>query len=199
MKTGIELIAKEREEQLTKHGRSVESDVHGNEFSQLTEAASFLLHVSARMKDAEITAFCPEGWSVEAWRKMCAKPYLERCIIAGALMAAEIDRLNYIEARKNGVIITGDRHTLFDTVAMPMVKYLREMGIAKYTIAADRSGAILCIGDNPLIEREYEQCENCEELQPSDDMHVDCEGCPICPECYEALKNDPEFMAPEGE
>lgn len=43
MQTGIELIAKERQEQIEKHGRTIESDVMNNEGEQLREFSALLL------------------------------------------------------------------------------------------------------------------------------------------------------------
>ena len=42
MKTGIELIAEERQEQIEKHGRSIERDVKENDNYQLSNAAGLL-------------------------------------------------------------------------------------------------------------------------------------------------------------
>lgn len=45
-----------------------------------------------------------------------------------------------------------------------------------------------------LIEAEdLERCENCEKELPEDQMLHDREGVPICPECYNEIKDDPEF------
>jgi len=41
-----------------------------------------------------VTWFTPKGWDHKIWEKMCHKNYKKRLIIAGALIAAEIDRLN---------------------------------------------------------------------------------------------------------
>lgn len=112
MKTGIELIAEERHEQLTKHGRTIEADSkynhgkyeeRGEEFNrpQLAMAASqlvipdedpFRLHFHHGI-------FIPHGWNEDRWFKMMNKTYKERLIIAGALIAAEIDRLAYEEQK----------------------------------------------------------------------------------------------------
>jgi hypothetical protein len=96
--TGIELIAKEREEQLIKHGRTVESDRRENGNCQLSAAASTLCWwVSSEfveMQDILEEEMCPSGWDKEIWKKMLDKPYKERLIIAGALIAAEIDRIS---------------------------------------------------------------------------------------------------------
>ena len=87
-KTGIELIAAERQEQIEKHGYSVKVDTAINKLQQLPDAAITLLEESPH----ELTA-PPMGWNSTTWAKMISKPYKERLIIAGALIAAEIDRL----------------------------------------------------------------------------------------------------------
>jgi hypothetical protein len=97
MKTGIELITQERYEQLTKHNRSIQQDViYNSSFEKpLTKAASALtVEVGNRLATA---AMKPENWDQEMWDKMMGKPYKERLIIAGALIAAEIDRVQAIE------------------------------------------------------------------------------------------------------
>jgi hypothetical protein len=86
-KTGVELIAKERHEQFEKHGRTIEEDVRNNTKEQLSRAAKNLLELRPHRIG------CPDGWSEEIWQKMASKPYKERLIIAGALIAAELDRL----------------------------------------------------------------------------------------------------------
>lgn len=88
MKTGVELIAIEREEQIEKHGRTVDKDVKFNNEFQLKNGAIELLSSDF---------IRPGGWNKTTWDKMCTKPYKERLIIAGALLAAEIDRIQRIE------------------------------------------------------------------------------------------------------
>ena len=90
MKTGIKLIVLERKEQFTKHCRSVEYDVKRNSGQQLRKAAVLLISLNPQ------NSFPPGGWDENLWNKMCRKSYRERLIIAGALIAAEIDRLNYL-------------------------------------------------------------------------------------------------------
>lgn len=107
MKTGIELIAAERQEQIEKHGRTVEDDVKynhgqferaGEQFNQpqLPSAASQLITQDDDIfrQHFDMPAFYPYGWNTDIWLKMMNKPYKERLIIAGALIAAEIDRIN---------------------------------------------------------------------------------------------------------
>ncbi len=91
MKTGIALIADERQEQIEKHGRSVAQDKELNYSNQLAHAASALS--SPILEDWDNRHAAPEGWDLEIWQKMHDKPYKERLIIAGALIAAELDRL----------------------------------------------------------------------------------------------------------
>ena len=92
MKTGIELIAIERKEQIEKHGRTIESDVKQNTETELSYFAGLLCHAKANETDA-IMDFLPPKWNKNLCRKMIEKPYKERLIIAGALIAAEIDRI----------------------------------------------------------------------------------------------------------
>ena len=91
MKTGIELIAEERREQIEKHGRTVEYDLKVNDQEQLVLAATYII-----LKDWEEDTFlsAPDGWDSNVWKHICDKPYQERLIIAGALIAAEIDRIS---------------------------------------------------------------------------------------------------------
>ena len=93
MKTGIELIAQERKEQIKKHLRSVEYDVNFNSDNQLSKAAAGLCVDDIGGYWSFKTL--PEGWDQQIWDKMTNKSYKERLIIAGALIAAEIDRLQW--------------------------------------------------------------------------------------------------------
>ena len=90
--TGIELIAKERQEQIEKHGRTVALDDEMNQGGQLPWAAAHLL---AKDFSEQLEDCCPDGWDEEIWDKMVGKTRIERLSIAGALCAAEIDRLQY--------------------------------------------------------------------------------------------------------
>lgn len=95
MKTGIHLIAEERQEQIEKHKRSINADAIHNSSEQLKEGAIKLLDDP---QDYRI-ASRPINWNKPQWDYMCSKPYKERLIIAGALIAAEIDR---VIKNKNG-------------------------------------------------------------------------------------------------
>lgn len=90
-KTGIELITQERKEQIEKHGRTIINDVNFNKRHQLCKGAIALIESN---EPRGMEANCPRDWDISIWQKMVRKPYKERLIIAGALIAAEIDRLN---------------------------------------------------------------------------------------------------------
>lgn len=93
MKPGIELIIEERREQISKHNRSIQHDVTCNDEYQLTDAASVLI-MDAPQEVMDIHKESPPiGWEKEAWVKILNKPYVERLRVAGALIAAEIDRV----------------------------------------------------------------------------------------------------------
>lgn len=87
--TGVELIAIERQEQITKHGRFIDDDYKYNTNHQLTKAAMRLL------MDLPIIQNPPENWNSDMWEHMATKSFYKRLIIAGALIAAAIDRENY--------------------------------------------------------------------------------------------------------
>ncbi len=86
MKTGVELIAEERDEQINKHGRTPESDRFYADF-ELSRAACAICYSSPKGMPATIAA---PDW---AWEIRERKNELQRLIVAGALIAAEIDRL----------------------------------------------------------------------------------------------------------
>jgi len=92
METGIELIKKEREEQILKHGRTTELDIEYNSSCQLAFAVERLC-----VPELDIPNYtAPMNWDEQIWDKMISKPYKQRLIIAGALIAAELDRLSAV-------------------------------------------------------------------------------------------------------
>ena len=84
-----ELISQERAEQIEMHGKNIDYDIMINIHNQLPDAAFGLIKPKYAKEE------CPFGWNQEIWKHMLSKSYVERLIIAGALIAAEIDRLNY--------------------------------------------------------------------------------------------------------
>ena len=92
MKTGIELIAEERKEQIEKHGFDLGFDVNFNCGGELREGALAAIGFSG----AAILEKFPDTWDDEMKMKIMIKSYRDRLIIAGALIAAEIDRIQAI-------------------------------------------------------------------------------------------------------
>ena len=88
--SGIELIAIERQEQIEKHGFTTDIDVVTNDDYELRVAA---MRMIGDRNDYEP----PVGWNKKIWAKMMAKEKKGKLIIAGALIAAEIDRLQSIK------------------------------------------------------------------------------------------------------
>ena len=87
-KTGIELIAIERQEQIKKHGYTAEHDENYYNDGQILEVVETLISGVGGV---------PDNWNVKQFDYMKSKPKKERLIIAGALLAAEIDRLQALE------------------------------------------------------------------------------------------------------
>lgn len=105
MKTGIELIAEERKEQIEKHGRTIKLDVFHNGNKELTRAACALISplLDGEQQGNKRLDAMPERWKPDRTTvKMINHDYKERLVIAGALIAAEIDRIQAIESKKGG-------------------------------------------------------------------------------------------------
>lgn len=82
---------------MMKHGRTLEHDAEYNEEDQMVKAARALLdkwEFEGAGYEGFVKKTCPKGWDIDIWRKMLSKPYKKRLVIAGALIAAEIDRLD---------------------------------------------------------------------------------------------------------
>lgn len=87
---GIQLIAKERNEQINKHHRSLEYDKGLNTKRELISGVIALIGEEDNCNPLEF----PEQWDTKLVLHMSEKEYKERLIIAGALIAAEIDRIS---------------------------------------------------------------------------------------------------------
>lgn len=88
MKTGIELIAQERQEQIEKHGRTIKSDFEENSKGQLIKAAITLLTGGGTL---------PANWNFNYCVRLMQKSERSRKVVAGALIAADLDREQYGE------------------------------------------------------------------------------------------------------
>lgn len=93
--TGIELIAKERKEQQEKHGISVKNDAQFNSLMVFNGLPALPVAVIGLLDDSFQRV--PAHWDKKRLEHMRSKPYLQRLIIAGALIAAEIDRVQFMD------------------------------------------------------------------------------------------------------
>ncbi|MBX2976439.1 MAG: hypothetical protein KF721_09910 [Ignavibacteriaceae bacterium] len=93
VKNGIDLISEERAKQINK-GKTAEADLTKNPKGQLSVAAGILAQKYIP-KDV-INSWAPVGWDYDNWLQLLDKPYPERLVIAGALIAAEIDRVTLL-------------------------------------------------------------------------------------------------------
>lgn len=93
MKTGIELIAEERQEQIEKHGFDVNRDTKYYQNQELIQAALFCIAQRDNMWPISINIHWPLTWDEELKTKIENKDRVNQLRVAGALIAAEIDRL----------------------------------------------------------------------------------------------------------
>lgn len=112
MKTGIELIADERKEQIEKHGWTLEHDIKEHEGCDLSYNAAVLASPEILFYKEDFAnsisfkvANAYEGWKLPelAYKKdsnvrvgnenLSKEKRIKQLIVAGALLAAEIDRL----------------------------------------------------------------------------------------------------------
>ena len=94
MKTAIELIAEERQRQIDAEGYSAEHDDDHADFSLSRAGACYAL--AADTATPYPYRFWP--WEAEAWKPSLEDP-IRDLVKAGALIAAEIDRLQRAERR----------------------------------------------------------------------------------------------------
>lgn len=92
--TAIDLIANERQEQISKHGFDAHhDDGPDNSNGELVDAAAYLL---GGVQRSTFLGSYPENWSKQYKAKFDSKTRFERLVISAALLAAEIDRLGRI-------------------------------------------------------------------------------------------------------
>lgn len=101
-KTGVELIADERQRQIEKEGWTLAHDFFECPYGQLVGAA-----ISYALTEEERKNLChlaktdedvPPTWPFEkAYWKPCPDDRIKELVKAGALIAAEIDRLLYLK------------------------------------------------------------------------------------------------------
>lgn len=114
--TGAQLITDERREQIVRHKRTVANDVATNSNKDLELAAQRLIMQVA--SDSRVIPSWPEHWDKAICDKMDAKPDFEKVQIAGAFMAASLDR------RMATGEVPGKAYDEFTQACRPMLEYL---------------------------------------------------------------------------
>nr|WP_293837509.1 hypothetical protein [uncultured Arsenicibacter sp.] len=98
MRSGVDLIAKERHEQINKHGFSIEKDLSQNDYEKLISATLSILFQNPKFSEPierKPIYFYPNSWDDKYYERIVQKSRIEQLVIAGALIAAEIDRILY--------------------------------------------------------------------------------------------------------
>ncbi len=101
METGIQLIANERQfKQIEKHGFTAEHHANHPEWydnEQLISAAHMISQYDEFESPEDLyRELCPLNWDLDWWQRLCDKPKIERLAMAGAFIAAEIDRVLFL-------------------------------------------------------------------------------------------------------
>jgi hypothetical protein len=94
MKSGIELIAEERQEQIEKHGFDVNRDVQYYSKNELVKAAMYCLTLKEQYYPKTWGGWFREKIAKKALRYSPTDFDIEMNKIAAALLAANIDRIN---------------------------------------------------------------------------------------------------------
>lgn len=101
MKTGVELIAEERQRQIEVEGWTLEHDSQhtGGELAAVAAAYAFVPFMNANIRNGDKTPpypLWPEDWLAKWW-KPSPDDRIRELQKAGALIAAEIDRLQNLQ------------------------------------------------------------------------------------------------------
>lgn len=99
---GVQMIAQERQKQIYKHGFTAEHHADHPEWyeqGQLQYAAMALL--SQDGEPEKVMTETPVNWDFGWFQNLLQRNPYERVKIAGALLAAELDRQNEIRKREN--------------------------------------------------------------------------------------------------
>lgn len=101
MKSGIELIAEERQEQISKHNRTIQSDVEINSEPNGPFQLPPLVIAATKCLGSIGGIPWPSHWDKSICEKIDGKTEIEKLVRAGAFIAAEIDRRIELEKLKS--------------------------------------------------------------------------------------------------
>lgn len=103
MKTGVTLISEERQKQIHKHGFTAQHHADHPEWydnNQLQSAAATLL-MHELQEGVDVPENLPAGWDLDWFEDLNRRSREERLQIAGALIAAELDRLQVLKKERS--------------------------------------------------------------------------------------------------
>lgn len=101
MKTGIELIAEERREQIEKHGFSIIDDAEYYQNKELVQAALFCIDQGIpKGSPLKTDKAWPGNWDKHFQNKIISKTELEQLAVAGAFIAARMDQIIHLQNTK---------------------------------------------------------------------------------------------------
>ena len=103
MKTGIELIAEERQRQIEVEGWTPEHDADHTAQELARAASCYAMPAVGRVPDGTFVGIPNDFPFGKSWWKPTPENRVKELVKAGALIAAEIDRLQEIK-RKQGFI-----------------------------------------------------------------------------------------------
>lgn len=92
MKTGLELIQAERQEQIEKHKWTLEHDQEVNKNKELVQAAKFCLSLTDFHLRGKGGYYWPNNWNISYMNKIMNKSEVGKLVVAGALLMAENER-----------------------------------------------------------------------------------------------------------
>jgi hypothetical protein len=136
--TGAQLITEERREQIQRHKRTVANDVATNTDNEL-ETATLRLITQVLGKSGHYPAW-PDHWDQAICDKMDEKTDFEKIQIAGAFLAAALDR------RMATGCGPGKAYDEFTQACRPLMQYLAENHHPHVTAIVDGTGGQLLEG-----------------------------------------------------
>ena len=96
--SGITLITEERKKQIEKHGYDIEHDKNENPDRELLRVVCCILEGMLGDLVCNVKPVWPPTWNIAWYCKFTAMGYKEKLILLGALIAAEIDRFQALDA-----------------------------------------------------------------------------------------------------
>jgi hypothetical protein len=163
--TGFESIAKERIEQVVKHRHFLDKDLL-NTKGELVKAAMFCISLDGKL--------WPRTWDKIYRDKIKAKSLEERYVIAGAFMAAEVDRLR--EVNEWRFEAQAEKYTGWEKLKAFVDKAEEEINCRYGGTLIEKAAVLISHGQRKAAGA------HAEKMQVIDDMKVYVRGICMCAE-----------------